>query len=129
MHLPEFNAVLGPACSRIFIFAASMRIWIAAFLLFLFACQALPVANLGKSWVKTQLSATDGADDEDGGSGPESGKVKKQSPLLDEDYDHAYAEASVLCSVQATRQIALHRPDHLPVLYAGEVLTPPPDRC
>ena len=107
-----------------------MRLWIAAFLLFLFACQALPVAALSKSVVKTQLSlADDAGDDEDGNSMPEDGKAKKKSPLPDEDYIRFSDEASLLCSFQAARQIILHRPDHLPVLYAGEVTSPPPDRC
>lgn len=107
---------------------SSMRLWIAAFFLLLFACQALPVAALGKHWVKTQISDNGDAGDEDSNNPiPEDSKVKKSSSSVDEAFLWIDGQASKACSAQAHRLITLHRPDHLPVLYTGEVSSPPPD--
>jgi hypothetical protein len=109
-----------------------MRNCIAIFLLVLFACQALPLAVMGKSVAKLQqaIADTDDAPDEDGdNSPPDASKLKKQSPLLEEDLLHHGTEVSVFCAIQASQILLLHRADHLPILYAGEVTSPPPDRC
>lgn len=109
-----------------------MRLWIAAFLLCLFAYQTLPVAALGKALAKTQMAAVDddGMDGDDDGQ-PVGGatKAKKQSPQLEEDYLHHYEGFSALYGIDAERALLLHRADHLPTLYAGEVATPPPNCC
>jgi hypothetical protein len=108
-----------------------MRLWIAAFLLFLFACQTLPVAVLGKALAKAQVSVIDDDmnDDEGGNPAGDAMKLKKQSPVLEEDYLHHHGDAAILYGIQAARLLFLHRADHLPIRYAGEVTTPPPDCC
>ena len=109
-----------------------MRLWIASLLLLVFACQALPVATFGKSLLKAKYAVSDDLDgdtDEDSDSIPEGGKLKKQSPVFGDDYVGFSRVSSERVSLQAAQQITLHRPDHLPVIYAGEVLTPPPNCC
>lgn len=108
-----------------------MRIWIAALLLLVFACQALPLTTvMGKQLAKVQLSV---ADTDDSGDDTDNlipdGKLKKQSPLLEEDYAGRIAGAALLHAAGAAQLLRLHRTDHLPVLYKGEVTTPPPDCC
>lgn len=77
-----------------------------------------------------QLSVADDlGDEEDSKPIPEDSKVKKESSVPDEALIHFYGDASLLCSAQAARVMAIHRPDHLPLLYAGEVTSPPPDCC
>jgi len=110
-----------------------MRLWIAAFLLFLFACQTLPLAVLGKALAKTQVSAVDDDDmdgDDDGGQ-PASGavKAKKQSPQLEEEFFDQYGGLSALYGIQAVRTLLLDQADNLSSLYGGEVTTPPPNHC
>lgn len=113
------------------IFATHMRIWIAVFLISLFAFQALPVMVLGKSCAKAKVGVTDtageqGADDE--GAVPESGKLKKGSPAL-EDY---YLAPS--CQRIARIRDVLLQDAFAPVAVAraatghAELHTPPPDR-
>jgi hypothetical protein len=110
-----------------------MRLWIATILLFVFACQALPLAVFGTALSKVQLSIIDddAADGDGDGSTPDTDaiKLKKQSALVEDDLIHHSAEASALCAIQAAQLLFLHRADHLPVIYAGEVTTPPPDHC
>src|SRR4051812_2743925 len=104
-----------------------MRLWIANILLFVFACQALPLAVIGKALTKEQLSVAD----DDGGDGDNDSptpdtdavKLKKQTGFLEGDYTTHSTSVSGLCTVQAVRQLFLHRADHLPVIYAGEVAT------
>ncbi len=106
-----------------------MRLWIAAFFLFFFSCQALPVAALGKALAKTQISLTDDDvdDGDDGDSSPSDGaKQKKSTPVLG-DFLHCAADLSMMTAEQAAQLLFLHRADHLPVIYAGEVASPPPD--
>ena len=107
-----------------------MRLWIAAIFLFLFACQALPVAALGKALAKSQVSLEDAnsADDEGDNAAPDGIKLKKGA-LAMEDFVHNGTDASLFFTVQAKRMLFLHRADHLPVFYPGEVTTPPPDFC
>lgn len=106
-----------------------MRLWIAVFLLTIFSAQALPVLAVGKAFVKAQMSVTE-EDADDGGNGgvPSNVKIKKQSPLM-EDFLHNAAEASIYYTAGSDRILRLHDAAHLPVLFAGEVTTPPPDRC
>jgi hypothetical protein len=108
-----------------------MRLWIAAFLLFLFACQTLPVVVLGKALAKAQISAIDddNIDDDEGSPAGNAAKVKKQSPVLEEDYLHHGEDVSALFGILAARCLSLHRADNLLTPYAGEVTTPPPDFC
>jgi hypothetical protein len=109
-----------------------MRLWIAAFLLCLFAYQTLPLAALGKAIAKTQIADVDDDDidaDDDGQPANGATKAKKQSPQLEEDYLHHYEGISGLYSMQAAQALLLHHADHLPDLYAGEVATPPPNCC
>ncbi len=107
-----------------------MRIWIAVFLLLLFATQGFPVAAWGQSYAKSQIAATlDGADDDDSSSLPKEGKAKKQNTLSEEDYDHSHFHPSASGIYMADRQTDLHSHEYLYGLYSGEVTTPPPNRC
>lgn len=108
-----------------------MRLWIAAFFLHLFACQALPVAALGKHCVKMQLSGDndDCGDEDDGGTAAEDSKSKKESPVFKEEFYRYATIASGLSYPSLSLVVtSLHRSDNLPVRYAGEVTSPPPDR-
>ena len=105
-----------------------MRVWIAVFLLLLFATQAFPVAAFSKSYAKTQISITDDAGDEDEGSTiPKEGKVKKQNSLSEEDYDHSHNFHAPAYYAADARHKMLHRHEVIYVLYSGEVTTPPPN--
>lgn len=109
-----------------------MRLWIATLLLAMFAFQTLPLAALGKAFAKAQWAFADDDDtaDDEGDSATDSAvKLKKSVSVLEEDFLAYGAVASAFCSVQASRALFLHRADHLPELYAGEVATPPPNRC
>lgn len=126
-----FNAGLNESGNRAAISSQhSMRLWIAAIFLFLFACQALPVAALGKALAKAQISVedADAVDDEGDNPASDSVKLKKGAPVL-EDFTHGSAGAAMFVSTQAEQLLFLHRADHLPVLYPGEITTPPPDFC
>jgi hypothetical protein len=107
-----------------------MRVWIAVFLLLLFATQAFPVAALGKSYAKAQISVADdsaGDDDEGNSSIPKEGKVKKQNSLSEEDYDHSHhLHAPSSYSLHARNKL-LHLHEWIYALYSGEVTTPPPN--
>ena len=105
-----------------------MRVWIAVFLLLLFATQAFPVAALGKSYAKAQISIIDDtADDDDGSNIPKEGKVKKQNSLSEEDYDHSHhLHAPSAYSLHAQNKM-LHLHEWIYALYSGEVTTPPPN--
>jgi hypothetical protein len=105
-----------------------MRILIAFFLLALFSFQALPVRDLGKIWTKAKVCMVDDCNEDEGCDAPEGSKVKKDTSVFKEYTTPPSAGADRL-AIQAAQQIMLHRPDHLPVLYAGEVLTPPPNHC
>ena len=110
-----------------------MRVWIAVFLLLLFATQAFPVAAFSSSYAKSQITVTDDSgdcDDDDSGSTiPKEGKVKKQNTLSEEDYDHSHNHhAPVNYSLFARRKM-LHLHEQLYALYSGEVTTPPPNFC
>ena len=110
-----------------------MRLWIATILLFVFAFQALPLAVFGKALTKVQLSIADDdvGDGDNDSSGPDTDaiKLKKQAGVVGDDLIHHSIDASALCGLQASRLLFLHRADHLPVIYAGEVATPPPNCC
>src|SRR6478672_3060766 len=103
-----------------------MRVWIAALLLCLFAFQALPVREVGNALTKAKISLSDNLDD-DGKDAGDDFKVKKEVSI-DKECTSLTDFQSIHLSEQCAQQITLHRPDHLPVLYAGEVLTPPPNR-
>ena len=80
------------------------------------------------AWAKAKVSMIDDCNEDEGCDAPEGGKVKKDNSVYKEFTTPPSANTDLL-AVQTAQQILLHRPDHLPVLYAGEVLTPPPNRC
>ena len=107
-----------------------MRVWIAFFLISLFAFQALPLKALGKSCVKAKVGALDtqgesGADDE--APIPESGKLKKDSPGAEDYYLNpschrmGYSRAAVIQTAFAPVQLAAAATGH------AQLDTPPPD--
>ena len=103
-----------------------MRIWIAVFLLSLFSLQALPVKEMGKILVKAKMSMEDKADDDENVG--EGSKAKKEESAF-KAYISPVSYSAELLSAKSEEQIVLHTADHLPVLYKGEVLTPPPNHC
>lgn len=107
-----------------------MRVWIAVFLLLLFATQAFPVALLGKSYEKAKVSLIDDSgEDEEGSAIPKEGKAKKQNSLSEEDYDHSHDHVGLDYSGLEARRRMLHQQANLYALYTGEVTTPPPNFC
>jgi len=105
-----------------------MRVWIAVFLLLLFATQAFPVAALSKSYAKSQVSVVDDSgEDDDDSTIPKEGKVKKQNSLSEEDYDHSHGSHVRARFFPDARYKLLHRHECIYALYSGEVTTPPPN--
>jgi len=108
----------------------NMRVWIAVFLLLLFATQAFPVAAFSDSYAKSQISVVDdNGDDDEGSSLPKEGKVKKQNTLSEEDYDHSHDHSASVYAELLTRQKLPPGQEFLYALYSGEVTTPPPNCC
>jgi hypothetical protein len=109
-----------------------MRFWIAAFLITLFAFQALPVMALGKSCIKAKVSASE-SPDEDGGDEddaiPEPGKLKKDGPPLEDYYLRPAAQAMSRLSDIISKSLYFPT-DEVVVAASGHAKldTPPPDR-
>jgi hypothetical protein len=101
-----------------------MRLCIALFLLTIFSFQALPVRDLSKIWAKASL--TNNCDEDELGDSHGGIKIKK-SKATPHDYIPGDAQCTAIVAVKTAEQLLLHRADHLPVMYAGEVLTPPPN--
>lgn len=112
------------------IFAVHMRLWIALFLITLFAIQALPVLALGKSCVKTQAGAAGTADGENGEDGdvPGTGKLKKAGASFEE-YDLA-SSWHTPGQLSGQRTLPTYAPMVLRAAATGHTRlhTPPPDR-
>jgi hypothetical protein len=110
-----------------------MRSWIAAILFLVFAFQAMPVMAVAKVLAKahTTLSGSgDAADDEDGGNAlPEDGKLKKQADTFGDAFLSVPPSDLTARPLEAVQQHLLQYRQQLPILYAGEVDTPPPDHC
>lgn len=86
---------------------------------------------MGKSVAKLQQMVADSddlPDEEDSSSNTDAAKLKKSPPMLEEDYLHDPCAMAMRCSLRAAQALLLHRADHLPILFKGEVTTPPPDR-
>ncbi len=108
-----------------------MRLWIAAFLISLFAFQALPVTALGKSLQKAKISAGEHRDedgDDDGGDVPEPGKLKKSGPSIEDHYLPPPQQRTAIPGALVCR--SSFPPEQRIAAAAGhaELDTPPPDR-
>lgn len=112
-----------------------MRTLIALFLTLIFACQALPVAALGKLCGKAQMTLADddhpadADDDDDAGPAPDEGKSKKETKSCEDVYLHPGPMATVTGAIGRSPGLVLHSAAHLPPSFTGEVATPPPDHC
>lgn len=114
------------------IFAMRMRLWIAAFLISLFAFQVLPLTALGKPCNKAKIAAgetpaEDGADDES--AVPEAGKLKKDGPPT-EDY-YLTPGAQRFSPFQTALIRTTVSPERTVTAATGHARlhTPPPDCC
>ena len=105
-----------------------MRTLLAIFLLSIFACQAMPVAALGKLCVKVKV--LDGADQTPGDddAAPDSdGKIKKGSANF-EDFTCSGPGYINVCFIGiGVPSIRLHNNEHVPASHSGDIEIPPPD--